>query len=84
MAEPTQAQLDQLAKDFMAELSNEREPCPYLKAAVVAAIAATNTWQASNAASFNAALPAPFRNSATPQQKARLFRLVSELRWKTS
>ena len=45
--------------------------------AVRAAADATNTWIDDNQASFNAALPEPFKSTATLEQKTLLFCYVA-------
>jgi hypothetical protein len=51
---------------------------PSLQAAVVAA----DNWATANAASFNAALPEPFKSTATAGQKAELLAFVALKRWR--
>ncbi len=48
--------------------------------AVRAAASATDTWIADNQAAFNAALPEPFKSSATAVQKTLLFCYVAVAR----
>lgn len=47
-----------------------------LKADVLAAANACDTWCDANQTSFNSALPQPFRSTATMQQKAELLAAV--------
>ena len=44
-----------------------------LKGDLRAAVDATDDWIEANQASFNTALPEPFKSNATAQQKTRLF-----------
>ncbi len=48
--------------------------------AVRAAADATNIWIAANAASFNTALPEPFKSTATAEQKTKLFMHIAAKR----
>ena len=48
-----------------------------LKADLFDAVAATDQWIDDNGASFNSALPAPFRNNASLAQKTLLFCAVA-------
>jgi hypothetical protein len=81
MAVLSEADRVEVAALIMRELSADREPCPFVKATVRAAVDACDSWQNDNAAAFNTALPAAFRNNATAAQKSRLFRLVSRFRY---
>jgi hypothetical protein len=56
--------------------SNERETLSVTKAELRAAVDAADDWADANATSFNTALPAAFRNTATPGQKALLLAVV--------
>lgn len=49
------------------------EPCNYTKADLRAAVDACDSWVESNQASFNAALPQPFRGQASQAQKTLLL-----------
>lgn len=51
-----------------------------LKPDLLAAINATDDWQDTNQASYNAALPVAFRNNATQAQKTLLFCAVALMR----
>lgn len=53
------------------------EDCGFTKPQLRAAVDAADEWADSNAASFNAALPAAFRTSATAGQKALVLCLVA-------
>lgn len=52
--------------------------CPgaITKPALIAAVNAIDDWIDANQASFNSALPLPFRTTATLEQKAMLFGFV--------
>ncbi|MCC7208323.1 MAG: hypothetical protein IT323_13530 [Anaerolineae bacterium] len=52
-----------------------------VKADLKAAVDAADTWVDSNAASYNTALPQPFRNNATSAQKALLLCAVVLMRF---
>ncbi len=52
-------------------------PFNFSKVDIKAAIDAADTWAGSNAASFNTALPNPFKNTATPEMKAALLAFVA-------
>lgn len=60
--------------DYMRDDANQ--PCPVTKADLRAALNAADQWREDNAASFNAALPQPFRGAATAKQKAALLLYV--------
>lgn len=47
-----------------------------LKADLVAAVNATDDWVEANAATYNAALPVPFRTTTTSVQKAALLAFI--------
>lgn len=49
----------------------------FTKTDLAAAVSAVDDWATANAAAFNAALPQPFRGSATAQQKALLLAFVT-------
>lgn len=70
--------------EFQREISAEREACPVLKTVLRTAYNAADQWREDNAASFNLALPAAFRNNATPKQKARLLLRVIEKHFKVT
>jgi hypothetical protein len=53
------------------------EACGFTKADLRAAVDATDTWIDNNAASYNSALPAAFRTTATATQKTLLFCYVA-------
>jgi len=56
------------------------EQTNFLSADLLAAVAATDNWIDSNAASYNSALPITFRNNATLVQKTMLFCVVALMR----
>lgn len=56
--------------------SDQRESAGFTKAQLQAAVNAADDWADTNAASYNTALPAAFRNSATLQQKTMLLMYV--------
>jgi len=53
---------------------------PGLKADLRAAVDATDAWIDDNAASYNSALPQPFRGAASEGQKTLLFCAVAAMR----
>ena len=61
---------------FMRELSDRKEPMPWTKDVIRAAVDAVDQWVSDNAASYNAALPAAFRSTASPALKAFILVLV--------
>ena len=81
MAVLSDADRNEVTEELMRELSDGRVPCPVLKAALRAAVDATDTYQNSNAAAYNSALPNPFRTNADASLKSRLFRMVSRKRY---
>lgn len=74
MAALSQAERDRIARWF------QRDPdlgsASFTKPQLIAAVAAADDWAEANAAAFNTALPAAFRNSATAGQKALLLAYV--------
>lgn len=54
------------------------------KTALRAAVDAADDWADANAASYNSALPATFRNNATSAQKALLLAIVILARYSSS
>lgn len=67
--------------DWMRDISADRESCGIVKADLLAAVNAADSWASTNAASFNSALPAAARNNLTAGQKARLLMYVVRKRW---
>jgi hypothetical protein len=53
----------------------------FTKVDLAAAVTAADAWATSNAASYNTALPDPFKSSATASQKAVLLAYVALKRW---
>ncbi len=76
MAVLIEADRAELAAEIMRALSMVREPIACLKTEIRAAVDAADTWANSNAAEYNTALPAAFRNAASADQKSRLLELV--------
>jgi len=68
---------DRIKRYFMRR---NTDPCGFTKAALQAAVDATDDWIDQNAAAFNAALPVAFRTTATTQQKALLLCWVAQRR----
>jgi hypothetical protein len=58
-------------------MRDNAEPTGLSKASIRAALDATDDWIQANDASFNAALPQPFRGAATAAQKTLLFCYVA-------
>lgn len=56
--------------------SDLRESCAFTKAQLQAAVDAADDWAEANAAGYNTALPAAFRNGATAGQKSLLLMYV--------
>lgn len=77
MATLAQNLLDVIAAAVQRKWSNLRDSCGFLKTDLAAAITATDSWQDTNAASFNAALPVNFRTNATLAQKTLVFCYVA-------
>lgn len=71
--------LTQAEREEVATLFQRAGLCPgdHLKSAIIAVIGAVDDWVEANQASYNAALPALFRNNASAQVKAlALFYVV--------
>lgn len=51
------------------------------KTDLVAAVNAADAWATANSASYNTALPDPFKTNATAAQKAALLSFVALRRW---
>lgn len=58
-------------------MRDNRETCAFTKADLRAALDACDDWIDANQASFNSALPQPFRSQATATQKTLLFCYVA-------
>lgn len=61
-------------------MRENRFPPGVNKADFRAALDAADNWAEANAASFNAALPQPFRGAATPAEKAMLLAIICSRR----
>jgi hypothetical protein len=64
-------------RTWLRWMRDNTEPVAFDKNALRAAIDATDDWIDANQASFNAALPQPFRGSASATQKTLLFCYVA-------
>ena len=72
----------QIQAQFMHDTSVIQQPVSgVLKADILAAVQAVDSWIDANAASFNSALPTAARNGLTQAQKLRLFVYVAQQRW---
>jgi hypothetical protein len=78
LSDPDRAQI---WTEYQQELSAGHEGAAFLKANLLAAVAAADQWVSDNAASYNTALPTAFRNNATAAQKARLLTAVLRMRF---
>lgn len=58
-------------------MRHQAETCGFTKAQLRAAVDATDDWIDTNAAAFNSALPAAFRNNASATQKTIVFLYVA-------
>jgi hypothetical protein len=58
-------------------MRDNRQPVAFTKADLRDALDATDDWIDENQASFNSALPQPFRSAATAEQKTLLFCYVA-------
>lgn len=74
MAALSQAERDRVWRWIQRDLN--LGSCSFTKSQLAAAVSAADDWADANAAAFNAALPAAFRNSATNAQKALLLAYV--------
>ena len=70
-----------IARMIQRYWSDQRESVAFTKAQLAAAVDAADAWVDSNATSYNNALPAAFRNSATTQQKAARLMYVAARRF---
>lgn len=59
----------------------QAQVCLFDRPALEAAVSAVDTWCGANAASFNSALPEPFKSTATVPQKAALLAFVCIARY---
>lgn len=69
---------------MMQAWSDAREGVAITKTDLRAAVDAADAWADSNAASFNAALPAAARNGLTAKQKAAILMYVVARRWEVN
>jgi hypothetical protein len=77
MAVLSNADRAELSTAIIRALSEGREPLSTcVKADIRAAVNAADDWANTNAASYNSALPLPFRTAATSDQKSRLLEAV--------
>lgn len=71
---------DQQLVDSMRAMVEDADaagvPFNHAKADLRAAFQAADAWATANAASFNAALPQPFRGAASASEKAQLLAFV--------
>lgn len=58
------------------QVASTSQPIQFNQADLAAAVAAVDTWATANAASFNTALPDPFKSNATAAQKSALLAYV--------
>lgn len=70
-----------LNADIMRSISQDGAVAGMTKADWLSALGAADDWINTNAASFNTALPLPFRTNATASQKARLLMWVVSKRY---
>lgn len=82
MAVLTDQQRKDARHDYWEELSRLREALAIDVVDGKATIDAVDQWISDNQASYNSALPLPFRTAATASQKARLLSLVMAFRFK--
>ena len=74
--------IDRIRRGLMRWWSNLREQTgAFTKTDLRAAIVAADAWVDTNAAAYNTALPATFRNSATTSQKSLLLVSVILMRF---
>lgn len=82
MAVLTSGKRAELWKEFMSEISRDREVLGALtKQQLRAAVDAIDDWLHSNAAALNSAIPQPARGALTTAQKARLLVFVVKKRF---
>ena len=63
------------------EVSADQQSCPVVKADLRAAFNAADVFAQDNAASYNSALPLPFRTAASASLKARVLAKAIYKRW---
>lgn len=77
MAALTTAQINATWKQWVDDqVQASGQPIQFNQADLRAAVAAVDAWATANAASFNTALPEPFKSAATATQKAALLAYV--------
>lgn len=76
----TQAQKNQCIRDLAALANAAGTPFNFSRSDITAAVDAVDAWATANAAAYNSALPAVFRNAATAAQKAMILAYVCERR----
>ncbi len=84
MAILSDADREQIWKEFMERHSSLREPIAVTKSDLRVAVNAVDTWVEANKASFNAALPEPAKSNLSAKIKAALLTFVVERRWEAS
>lgn len=67
---------DSARREIWVEFMQRMQANGLLKADMRAAVDAADAWRSANGASFNAALPQPFRGAASAADKAMLLMLV--------
>lgn len=80
----TTEQINELAADVMAKLSETRTPFPGNKADLVAAIMWADSHQDANAASYNAGLPDSIRTGADGKLKSNIYSFVADKKWEVA
>lgn len=81
MAVLSDADRQQVFKEFMSDESARNEQMALVKADLRAAFNAADDWVDGNAVSFNNALPQPARTALTARQKALLLAMVLQRRY---
>ncbi len=70
----TPAQIQQTIRSMVE--ATDPAPFSFSRSDITAAITAADAWATSNAASYNTALPDPFKSQATNAQKAFLLAYI--------
>lgn len=81
LPQPTRARV---LRDFAEDQSHKRRPFNVLKPDLLATVNAIDDWADANAASFNAAIPQPARGQLSAREKAQIFMMVLNERFKVS